>query len=149
MATQREARSQTSRNSTVQQTADALGNMLESGANLMGRGMAAGVEGAGALANRAMEMTGLTSPAAAGRTASRVAASTASTGRSMASGATRMATTAERAAERSARPAPRRDAAKKSGGAKKGASAKRSSGTKKTAGRSAKGSSRGGKKRAR
>lgn len=104
MATQKTGRPTQAGDSAIRQTANAVGSMLETGASLVGRGVAAGVEGAGALADRAAEMTGITSPADAGRAAGRVAdraiESTMSMGRSVAAGTRRMAGTTGRAADR-------------------------------------------------
>ena len=106
MATQRTGRPSQAGDSTIRQTANAVGSMFEAGANLVGRGVAAGVEGAGALADRAAEMTGITSPAeagrAAGRAAERAVETTMSMGRSVAAGARRVAGTTGRTAERAA-----------------------------------------------
>jgi hypothetical protein len=53
-----------------------VGEVIEAGANLMGRGMAAGVETMAAVADRAIEMTGITSPRNAARAADRATRST-------------------------------------------------------------------------
>ena len=59
MTTQRTGRPPEAGDSAIRQTANAVGSMIETGANLVGRGVAAGVEGAGALADRAAEVTGI------------------------------------------------------------------------------------------
>ena len=50
--------------SVIEQSARAVGQLIESGATVMGRGLAAGVEGMTQLKERAAEMTGLTSASA-------------------------------------------------------------------------------------
>src|SRR3954464_16052719 len=99
MATQRTGRPSQTSDSAIRQTASAVGNMIETGANFVGRGVAAGMEGAAALADRAVEMTGLSSPTTAGRAAETAVGSTASMGRSVAAGTRRAASSTERAAD--------------------------------------------------
>src|SRR4051812_36824524 len=100
MATQRTGRPSQASDSVMRQTASAVGNMIETGANLVGRGVAAGMEGAAALADRAVEMTGLNSPTTAGRAAESAVGNTASMGRSVARSTQRAASSTERVADR-------------------------------------------------
>src|SRR6266513_1873998 len=102
MATHRTGHPSQAGDSAIRQTANAVGNMIEAGAGLVGRGVAAGMEGAGALADRAAEMTGIDSPAEAGRAAERAVERTVAMGRSVAAGARRAVGTTERTAERAA-----------------------------------------------
>ena len=74
----------------------AVGELIESGATVMGRGLAAGVEGMAQLTERAAQMTGMTSPRAAGKTAESAARTTMTAARSA-------ARTAGRATQRAAR----------------------------------------------
>ena len=55
--------------SIIEQSAEAMSQLIESGATVVGRGLAAGVEGMAQLTERAAEMTGLTSPRNVGRAA--------------------------------------------------------------------------------
>ena len=72
--------------STIEQTAQVVGEIVETGATLVGRGLAAGVEGMGQLANRAAEMTGINSPASAGKAAESATRSTMTAARSVRKG---------------------------------------------------------------
>ena len=92
--------------------------MIETGATLVGRGIAAGMQGAGALADRAAEKTGITSPAAARRVAGDAVDSTMTMARSAAKATGRTVTKAARAANRARRAMAR--PAKKSRGKKAG-----------------------------
>lgn len=67
--------------SLIEQSARAVSELIESGATVMGRGLAAGVQGMAQLTERAAEMTGVT-PGAIAKAADRAAASTASASRS-------------------------------------------------------------------
>jgi hypothetical protein len=70
--------------STIEQSAQAVGNIIETGATVVGRGLAAGVEGSAQLADRAAQMTGMTSPRAIGNAAENAARSTMTAARSAA-----------------------------------------------------------------
>ena len=62
--------------SVIEKAARTVGELVESGATAMGRGLAAGAEGMANLTERAAEMTGITSPSAAGKTAESAARTT-------------------------------------------------------------------------
>ena len=81
--------SKASDDSAIEQSARAVGQLVESGATVMGRGLAAGVEGMVELKERAAEMTGLTSASAAGKTAESAARTTITAARSVARSAAR------------------------------------------------------------
>jgi hypothetical protein len=107
------------KDSAIEQSAQAVGDLIETGATVVGRGLAAGVEGMAQLADRAAQMTGMTSPRAIGNAAENAARSTMTTARSAvrttrsaarrtATAASRASGRATRAAKRAAKPAPRR-----------------------------------------
>ena len=75
MATQRRSQRSEPKRSTIKEAATSFGDMVETAAGVLGRGMAATVRGAGEIADRASEMTGLSTkedapPTAAVRAAS-------------------------------------------------------------------------------
>ena len=70
--------------SVIEQSAQTVGEIIESGATVVGRGLAAGVEGMAQLAERAAQMTGLTSPRAIGKAAENATRTTMTAARSAA-----------------------------------------------------------------
>jgi hypothetical protein len=94
------------RESVIRESAKAMGEMIETGANLIGRGMAAGVEGMGHIAASAAEMAGLSSPRTAAPTVKRASRSTVSVGRSFANSTARKNHMNQTSVRRKRAPAP-------------------------------------------
>ena len=88
-------------NETDKPAAETVGEMMESGANIVGRGISAGIEGLSQLADLAMKVKqAAPSPEAVGSATTRAINSTAAVGRSVAKGARDVARTASRAGNR-------------------------------------------------
>src|SRR5437016_2734415 len=88
-------------NATSKPAAETVGEMMESGANIVGRGITAGIEGLSQLADLAMKVKrAAPSPETVGRATTRAITTTAAVGRSVAKGTREVARSTSRAGSR-------------------------------------------------